>query len=158
MRAGFSYNLIIIIIGGGFGIIIIKVRHCWLRERKKQSHQERVLVYLSFFFFFFFKMAVFFFVFFLLCCWNSSNWVGNESLFEKNKNKCNWFLHFFCFVFLLSSWMRMDEISSRVPCGSLSNPNKTIHAPSRLNCPPRKFFFLPTFVRVTTNEYGNLYL
>ena len=62
MRAGFSYNLIIIIIGGGFGIIIIKVRHCWLRERKKQSHQERVLVYLSFFFFFFFKCP-----YFILC-------------------------------------------------------------------------------------------
>ena len=158
MRAGFSYNLIIIIIGGGFGIIIIKVRHCWLRERKKQSHQKRVLVYLSFFFFFFFKCQ-----YFILCF--SYYVVGTVPIelvmnlfLKKTKTSVIDFYIFFCFVFLLSSWMRTDEISSRVPCGSLSNPNKTIHAPSRLNCPPRKFFFLPTFVRVTTNEYGNLYL
>ena len=65
------------------------------REKETKSSKKGSSLYLSFFF----KCPVFCFVFFLLCCWNSSNWVRNESLFEKNKTGVIDFYIFFVLFF-----------------------------------------------------------
>lgn len=124
------------------------------REKETKSSKKGSSLYLSFFF----KCPVFCFVFFLLCCWNSSNWVCNESLFEKNKTGViDFYIFFVLFFFYFPVGCERMKYHLEFRADLFRTRTKRFTHRHVWIARLEHFFFLPTFVRVTTNEYGNLY-